>query len=346
MKIRSLLVTGLVLSISALPVLAQGAESPRLIGGVEHSDRLAPIDEQAALGAVFQDASGNPNNAALPSGNSIPAVAGHPSRAAAMKSTKAQTAPGLSASARSKSTTNLPGGSLVSNAAAGQKGAQAVSSYRNPQLYLRSGRPVADPAMDAYRKRLHEVIVANIAAKPQLAGRQNAKVTVAKSGGQKIQVKVPFWLSGSWQRQETNELSRVELPSGRKLAPVGQQAAKVTDVFGTFKDKKGQVWMTVPLGNTGVVDRGVALDCHQVRRYELVITGPDTALVKVQACHFVVDKRSRRLLQAYQDEEFNEYKLVSTGLVRTLSSVKVFDQQGLPKMQTRAVSMEKRIKTI
>ncbi len=164
--------------------------------------------------------------------------------------------------------------------------------------------------------------------------------------GPAVKVEVPFWLAGVWSRSETSESSRVELPSGKALEAVGKQKAAVTDTFGTVKDKNGKVWMVVPLHNRGAIDRGFAIDRHQVNKYELILTGKTSALVKVEAWHSVIDKRTNRVIQAYQDEELNEYSLVKDGLVKTDSSVKVFDQMGNAKLLTRAVSMEKRVRKL
>jgi len=59
-----------------------------------------------------------------------------------------------------------------------------------------------------------------------------------------------------------------------------------------------------------------------------------------------MDKRTGKLAAAYQDEELNQYRRIKDGLVETKSSVKVFDAQGQPRLLTRAVSQEKRIKRV
>lgn len=203
---------------------------------------------------------------------------------------------------------------------------------------LKAGNGTMDSAQFAYKQRMQAAVQETLA--PPLRAGTQAQVR------QQLKVRVPHWLSGSWLRTDSTETSRSELPSGKKLKPVGKQSARVVDVFGTYKDKKGQVWMVMPLGNTGMVDRGVALDCHKVKKYSIVETGKTSCLIKVQASHFVVDKRTGRVLSAYQDEELNSYRLVGSGLVRTDSSVKVFDEMGAAKLLTRAFSTQKRIKTL
>jgi hypothetical protein len=189
-----------------------------------------------------------------------------------------------------------------------------------------------------YRKNLQAIASLDL----QHSGRNQILQAGAQSVGPSVKVEVPFWLAGQWVRSESNESSRVELPSGKALKAVGKQKAAVTDVFGMGKDASGKVWMVVPLHNRGSVDRGIAIDRSQVNKYELILTGKTSALIKVEASHSVIDKKTHKVIQAYQDEEFNEYSLVSDGLVKTESSVKVFDQMGRPKLLTRAVSMEKR----
>lgn len=179
-----------------------------------------------------------------------------------------------------------------------------------------------------------------------MAAFKNGKGTLKGGAMAAGKIRVPHWLAGVWQRNKSNEISRTELPSGKALKALGEQVAVVTDVFGTFKDKSGQTWMVTPTSGGGAVDRGSAVDYHKVRQYELVETGPTSCLIKVRATHYVLDKKTQRILAAYQDEEFNSYKQVSPGLVKTESSVKVFDELGAPRLLTKAISMEKRTKQL
>lgn len=156
--------------------------------------------------------------------------------------------------------------------------------------------------------------------------------------------RVPEWLAGVWQRMEASEISRTELPSGKKLRPAGNQIARVRDVFGSYRDAKGQVWQLFnPLKAAGQVDRGASMDYHNVHGYDLVITGPRSAAVKVRASHTLVSKANRRISKVYQDEELNKYSLLSDGRLQTDSSVKVFDMDGKPFLLTRTMSSELRI---
>ncbi len=165
------------------------------------------------------------------------------------------------------------------------------------------------------------------------------------AGSQRMKrFKVPDWMAGIWQRSEAREILRVELPSGRKVKPVGNQVARVRDVFGSFRDGNGQVWQIFnPLKATGQVDRGVSMDYHRVHSYDLVITGPKSVVVEVQATHTLVSKANRRIADVYQDEELNTYTLSPDGKLQTDSSVKVFDMEGKPFLLTRTMSSEIRL---
>ncbi len=208
---------------------------------------------------------------------------------------------------------------------------------------LKSQAAKVDPAVADYKKRMKAVIEQNLktGALNGAGGRPSSL-----KGGSQVKVRIPHWLAGQWLRQESEETSRVDLTTGKALKALGRQPARVLDVFGTYKDKNGQVWMTVPLTASGSVDRGFALDCHRVKRYQIIETGKNSCVVKVQASHFVVDKGSRKVLQAYQDEELNYYKLLRPGLVSTESSVKVFDDKGAARLLTRAVSTQKRVRNL
>lgn len=155
---------------------------------------------------------------------------------------------------------------------------------------------------------------------------------------------VPAWLAGTWSRTESTETSRIELPSGRKIQPTGEGVAKVTDKFGSYKDGLNLIWQNFdPAHSSGSVDRGATVDYHVVSQYNLASIGNTMAIVEVRAFHAVVDKKTKRVISAYQDEELNTYTRVSDGLVKTDSSVKVFDVNGRPKLLTRAVSTESRV---
>ncbi len=170
-----------------------------------------------------------------------------------------------------------------------------------------------------------------------------APTKTAKS--QLLQFHIPLWLAGVWSRTESNELSRTELPANRKVKPVGKTTARVTDSFGNAHDGKGEIWQVFDANKaSGSVDRGNAIDYHNVTHYSVAELSPKSVLVKVQATHVVVNKKTRKIMTAYQDEEFNTYSLLSSTSLRTDSSVKVFDQHGKAKLLTLATSNETKIR--
>jgi hypothetical protein len=155
---------------------------------------------------------------------------------------------------------------------------------------------------------------------------------------------VPEWLAGTWLRSESTETSRIELSSGRHLTPSGTTIARVTDRFGTYRDRLGLIWQIFEPGEAlGKIDRGASIDYHVVSGYDLMTMGQFTAIVEVRACHAVVDKKSGKMISAYQDEELNTYSMLAANLLKTDSSVKTFDVKGKPIYMTRAVSDESRL---
>jgi len=153
--------------------------------------------------------------------------------------------------------------------------------------------------------------------------------------------KIPAWMAGVWQRSDSNELSRVSLPSGKHLKPAGHNVASVRDTFGTYRDESGQIWQVFdPRKATGSIDRGADIDYHTVTAYDIIINGSDAPIVSVRATHVTVSKHTHRVVESYQDEELNTYSKTADGRLRTDSSVKVFDAQGKPQLLTTALSME------
>lgn len=294
----------------ALAAQAQEKATFKLSGGISHSDSLEPLPVSERVGAALGGNLGATVPSNIPPSNTPPA----------------NTPPALVNPYR-----NSNASSGINPAVTSPVRVQPQVPPPNQLYYSRT--PHIDPGQALYRKRLRE------------AAEQNLLATTSRRPT-RVQIKVPFWLAGQWQRTETNELSRKELPSGKELKAVGKQVARVTDVFGTYKDRRGNVFMIVPLGAGGAVDRGFAVDYHRVKKYEMILDGKNSAVIKVQASHQVVSKKDKRVVEAYQDEELNRYTLIRDGLVKNDSSVKVFDQLGQPKLITRAVSTERRVKRI
>lgn len=153
---------------------------------------------------------------------------------------------------------------------------------------------------------------------------------------------IPEWLAGTWQRSDATEVSRTELPSGKKLVAQGRTEARTSDKFGSYRDKDGRIWQTFKQTKAyGQTDRGTFMDYHRVSRWGLEIVGR-SALVTVQAAHVIVNKKTRKVTAVFQDEEVNRYLPLADGKLRTESSVKVFNGNGDAVLQTRSVSNEVR----
>ncbi|CAN5552913.1 hypothetical protein BH11CYA1_BH11CYA1_08290 [soil metagenome] len=317
---------------ASLQAAAQGPEpgSFKLSGGISHSDSLEPLPENERVGFI----QGSSSSAALtPPSNFTATPPVTTSVSPPVNSVVSPASPALLNPYRTHPPTAVDSASFRNpNYAASSSALRShAQAQQNASLYSRA--PHIDLGQALYKKRIRELSEQNLLA-----------IGTRRTG--RVQIKIPPWLAGQWQRTETNELSRKQLPSGKELKPIGKQSAKVTDTFGGFKDRRGNVFMVVPLGAAGAVDRGFAVDYHRVKKYELVLDGTNSAVIKVQASHQVVSKKDKRVVEAYQDEELNRYTLVRDGLVKTDSSVKVFDQFGQAKLITRAVSTERRVKKI
>ena len=315
------------------------SSSFKLTGGITHAESLAPLPDWERPGAL-----NNPGALSGPGALNNPRALSGPG---ALNNPRALSGPGALNNPRALSRTATvvpvpaPHQSFKALPQIDASTQNLDQARRNAALKSQAAK--VDPAVADYKKRMKAVIEQNLktGALNGAGGRPSSL-----KGGSQVKVRIPHWLAGQWLRQESEETSRVDLTTGKALKALGRQPARVLDVFGTYKDKNGQVWMTVPLTASGSVDRGFALDCHRVKRYQIIETGKNSCVVKVQASHFVVDKSSRKVLQAYQDEELNYYKLLRPGLVSTESSVKVFDDKGAARLLTRAVSTQKRVRNL
>ena len=134
-----------------------------------------------------------------------------------------------------------------------------------------------------------------------------------------IRFAVPMWLAGVWQRKQMTETARTQLPSGKQLRPLGASIARVTDNFGTVKDKEGHILQLFdPAHSTGQVDRGATVDVEHVFDYKLQILDDKRVLVIARAWHAQLSKLSHKVVSAYQDEEFNTYTSLPGICARTV----------------------------
>ncbi|CAN5463564.1 hypothetical protein BH10CYA1_BH10CYA1_46710 [soil metagenome] len=155
---------------------------------------------------------------------------------------------------------------------------------------------------------------------------------------------VPNWLSGTWERTQSTETSRVNLLTNAHAETTGTSVTKVTDKFGTFTDAQGRIWQTFdPRKATGQIDRGNFMDYHRVSSYDLISRGQKIAIIEVTASHLVVNKKTQKIISSFQDEELNTYTRLADGQLRTDSSVKVFDAHGKPIYLTHSTSLESRV---
>jgi hypothetical protein len=173
--------------------------------------------------------------------------------------------------------------------------------------------------------------------------RKTKLEVVQKIDSQKFEV--PDWLAGVWQRTQMTETKRTSLPGNKSEKTSGTSTAVVTDAFGTYRDKNGRIYQLFdPHSSAGQVDRGATIDIEHVFDYRLKVLDNKRALVQAKAWHVQIGKFDKRLITAYQDEEFNVYTLLGPGKLRTDSSVKVFDKLGKPLYLTQSFSSETRIR--
>lgn len=193
-------------------------------------------------------------------------------------------------------------------------------------------------------KQVRPMMTASVHDEEKKAPVQKAKVEAAqKSEAQRYEV--PDWLAGVWQRTQMTETKRTSLPGNKVEKTSGTSTAVVTDAFGTYRDKNGRIYQLFDAhAPAGQVDRGATIDIEHVFDYRLKVLDDKRALVQAKAWHVQIGKFDKRLITAYQDEEFNIYTSLGPGKLRTDSSVKVFDKLGKPTFITQSFSSETRIR--
>jgi hypothetical protein len=221
---------------------------------------------------------------------------------------------------------------------------QAYASQRNPRGVPPQSSSMPPSQMHAGVGTFGNGRSANMLNGSASSGQSYSRNSGSASSSTEIRFKIPAWMAGVWQRSDSNELSRISLPSGKQLKAAGHNIASVRDTFGTYRDETGQIWQVFdPRKATGSIDRGTAIDCSSVTAYDIIQSGSDAPVVAVRATHIIVSKSTHRVLSSFQDEELNTYSKTLDGRLRTESSVKVFDAKGKPQLLTTALSMEVQI---
>jgi len=316
---------------------ADGASSPptkhMLTGGVAHSEELAPLPLSLEPGKTFSglqdlqplvDSTGIINQQPTSPAQKY-SVSKYPMKKGAINSTvnyqKQQAALGNKVSKQFKDY-------LQHQAKQGNTGTVGLTNF------LQTGRSHAPSTLPKPAPGTGSIFLKQ---GPKLSGCVKQQVAPRR-------FIIPSWLAGAWARTESNELSRIQLPNHHALKPAGKTTAKVKDTFGNYRDTKGQIWQVFdPKNASGSVDRGDAIDYHNVSYYDLATTSDTMAIVKVRATHVVVSKKTHLIVSAYQDEELNTYTKLAAKRLRTDSSVKVFDQKGKATLLTKATSVENKL---
>ena len=329
-----------------------------LSGGIVHSEQLAPLPPGLQPGKQFAgieslDPSGMHRSELAPSQTSGPAVNTPGSVSSPAAPQPLQSGSGKKTLGQTFSLSQYPKQGNVKTVSNFQKNQAQMNSQISAQFkdYMKQQAKLGNRGtvglqnfLDA--KKDNGTLTKHMVGRAgQSNGQSNGQANKPATKAPLVQFIIPNWLAGVWSRTESNEVSRTELPAGRKVKPVGKTVAKVMDSFGNARDAKGEIWQVFdPTKASGSVDRGQAIDYHNVSYYNITKLADKKALVKVRATHVVVNKKTRRIVTAYQDEEFNTYTEITPTLLRTDSSVKVFDTKGKPTLLTTATSTESKLR--
>ena len=341
-KFKSLMMPMICLSIAMrADAQADGTQTtgaPRVLsGGVSHSEQLPSLPDNLKTGALFSESN-------LQSTMSVPGAAG------IKNPTKAPPEPAQrSASRPVKQTLPVPKNAKTTNATmSSQAASKSIKAYLKQQARQGNSGTIGlknylgTSQSGPQTKAALNTGVQSSSAKLQSQisnDEKGAKQNISGAIPQRFQI--PDWLAGNWNRTESTELSRTELPSHKNLKAGGKSITKVTDSFGSYRDFKGIYWQTFdPKKASGSVDRGDTTDYHSVSSYELSITSPRQVVVRLRATHVVVSKSTHRIVKSYQDEELNAFNEIDGTKLRTDSSTKVFNFAGKPLLLTTAVSYE------
>lgn len=156
--------------------------------------------------------------------------------------------------------------------------------------------------------------------------------------------RVPDWLVGVWQnvgrtRQISLKNLQTEQDFGAENKPISYPDE---EIIGFQKDRKGDVWTTVPTPYFTRTRIGHVKNLHRVMLVEALQTNKQQVVLRLVATTYSVDSHSDKILSISQRESLQTYRPVEDGKIIVLSSIKFFDDKGKAKYASNLLTHSRR----
>jgi hypothetical protein len=154
---------------------------------------------------------------------------------------------------------------------------------------------------------------------------------------------IPDWLAGDWRRDQETVVSTYSFESGTQNNLPHTVAATELAQFGVQRDRFNGVWHC-RLAGSGVADCGSYLSIALVQSQEPVMVSQQKVEIKDVFTELHVNKETSVIIDSMQAESLTTYEPNADGSLKVSTSVKVFDESGMPKREEHSVSITAKTK--
>lgn len=153
--------------------------------------------------------------------------------------------------------------------------------------------------------------------------------------------RVPDWLVGAWQNVgRTRQIKLTDLRTQQDYG--GDSKPIIYEVIGLQKDRKGDVWTTVPTPYFTRDRIGRVMNVHRITLAEPLQNSKEQVMLRLIATTYSVDVHSNKILSVSQRESLQTYRPVENGKIIVLSSMKFYDEHGNPKYASDLLTHSRR----
>ena len=156
--------------------------------------------------------------------------------------------------------------------------------------------------------------------------------------------RVPDWLVGGWQNVgRTRQIKLRDLRTNQDFAGDTKPIIYPNqEIIGLQKDRKGDIWTTVPTPYFTRDRMGRVMNIHRVTEVEALQSSKEQVLLRLVASTYSVDVHTNKILAIAQRESLQTYRPVDAGKIIVLSSMKFYDEHGNPKYASDLLTHSRR----
>jgi tetratricopeptide (TPR) repeat protein len=153
--------------------------------------------------------------------------------------------------------------------------------------------------------------------------------------------RIPNWLAAEWGRDQETIVSAYYYDSHQRVTEPQTIAAKETTQFGLQVDRLGGIWHC-RIAAGGLADCGSYYSVALVASQEPEEVSENMVVIRDVFTELHVNKETNVIILALQAESLTQFRPVRDGLLKTVMSVKFFEEDGGPKSVQRNLSYDTR----